>query len=131
MTSLLQTPSRMTCRYCGVSQPVTEFEVCRVFKGVSYRRRQCKKCKQTAQGERRKKLRRWLEEYKTTLFCERCGFDDFRALEFHHTGGKEKDFNIGDMVRLGLSVARIKEEIEKCTILCANCHRIEHYDERQ
>jgi hypothetical protein len=35
------------------------------------------------------------------------------------------------MVRLGLSVARIKEEIEKCTILCANCHRIEHYDERQ
>ena len=61
--------------------------------------------------------------------CARCGFADYRALEFHHHQG-EKDFNVADMIRSGLSTNKIKLEIEKCVVLCSNCHQIEHYKER-
>jgi hypothetical protein len=51
-------------------------------------------------------------------------------LDFHHDGQSEKDFNVADMAGQGLSIKAIQIEIEKCIILCSNCHRIEHYEER-
>ena len=39
-------------------------------------------------------------------------------------------FNIGDAVRDGISLDRIKQEIKKCIVLCANCHAIRHYNMR-
>ncbi len=39
-------------------------------------------------------------------------------------------FNIGDAVRDGISLDRIKKEINKCIVLCANCHAIRHYNMR-
>jgi hypothetical protein len=119
----------ITCRYCAVTQPDQNFEVCLVVNGKAYRRKKCQKCKQAAQTQRRSQIRVCLEEYKRTRQCERCGYRDHRALEFHHREGAGKDFNVADMARLGLSRASIKREIEKCEVLCANCHRIEHYVE--
>jgi hypothetical protein len=63
------------------------------------------------------------------LVCGRCGFADFRALEFHHRQRGEKDSNVSDMVRGAMSLENIRQEISKCIVLCANCHRIEHYEE--
>src|SRR5690349_1986588 len=118
------------CKYCQTEQPDESFEVCRIVRGKVYRRLRCQKCKRVAKNERRARIRRWLDEYKRTLSCERCGFADFRALEFHHHGFREKDFNIADMIGSGLSIAKIRSEIEKCSVLCSNCHQIEHYGER-
>jgi len=39
-------------------------------------------------------------------------------------------FNVADAVRNGLSLDTIKKEIEKCIVLCANCHAIRHYNLR-
>ena len=36
-------------------------------------------------------------------------------------------FNIGDAARLGTSLDRIEKEMQKCIVLCANCHLIRHY----
>jgi hypothetical protein len=72
----------------------------------------------------------WLDNYKRALVCVRCGFADYRALEFHHNQQGQKDFNVADMIRSGLSTNKIKLEIEKCVVLCSNCHQIEHYKER-
>lgn len=41
-----------------------------------------------------------------------------------------KQFNIADAARNGISLDRIKKEIEKCIVLCANCHAIRHYNMR-
>ena len=53
--------------------------------------------------------------------CERCGYDkSSRALEFHHLNPSEKDFGISKV--LTRSVQSLKEEADKCVLLCSNCH---------
>jgi hypothetical protein len=79
---------------------------------------------------RKNRLRAWLDEYKKCLKCERCGFSDFRALQFHHRERDQKEFNIADMAKQGWSVEGLRREMAKCMILCANCHMILHYVER-
>src|SRR5437588_7676917 len=119
-----------TCKYCGLEQPDESFPVCNIIAGKTYRRLQCQNCKQARKNARRKNIRRWLDEYKKRLACERCGFADFRALEFHHTDHSQKDFNVADMLRRGVAIQTIKREIDKCAVLCSNCHQIEHYPNR-
>ncbi len=75
---------------------------------------------------RRQELREWLHKLKRDkLACEQCGEERPPALDFHHP--KEKERGIAEMVSYGYSRASIREEIEKCVVLCANCHRVEHY----
>lgn len=76
--------------------------------------------------ERREEIRSWFKEYKRGLSCEICGENDPRALEFHHVEPlRDAEANrVCDYVCQGYSKKRILEEIDKCLVLCANCHRI-------
>ena len=57
--------------------------------------------------------------------CKKCGYNRcISALEFHHRDPMKKEFRIGGNTR-SLEVQR--EEADKCDLLCANCHREEHY----
>lgn len=80
--------------------------------------------------DRRKKLKQWYLELKKTLSCLRCGFAHPAAIDFHHTDPSTKEFDVPVMVAQGHSKKNIEKEIAKCETLCANCHRIHHYDER-
>ena len=73
-------------------------------------------------------IRSWFWEYKSTLKCSRCFESDPICLEFHHNGTGEKEINVSIMVVNGMSKENIFKEINKCTVLCANCHRKEHRD---
>lgn len=56
--------------------------------------------------------------------CQRCGYNKcIAALDFHHAI-EEKEFNISKYME---TWSIIEKEIEKCVLLCANCHREEHY----
>ena len=75
--------------------------------------------------KRRKKIRQMSIEYKGG-HCEFCGYDRCpEALEFHHLEYPEKDFGISDKWYTR-SWERTKTELEKCLLLCANCHREVH-----
>lgn len=65
---------------------------------------------------------------KLTLKCKLCGESHVSCLQFHHTDKNEKEFSICEMI--SMSKERMKIEIEKCVVLCANCHFKLHYDER-
>ena len=78
----------------------------------------------------RKERREWFQDLKKELKCERCGFADYRALDFHHKDPEQKDLEVSNMVRLRWSKKKILEEISKCMCLCANCHRITHSEEK-
>lgn len=69
------------------------------------------------------RCRRFLTAYKSYFGCQRCAVVDVRVLECHHLGAKVK--NIGDVLSRRWSLRRIVQELLKCEILCANCHRIE------
>jgi len=74
------------------------------------------------------KLRQFLVDYKKCHPCYVCGEVDFRCLEFHHT--EKKDFEISDIVHDGKGIPRVKRELEKCQVVCANCHRKIHWEKK-
>ena len=74
---------------------------------------------------RRKKVRSMAIAYKGGR-CERCGYDRCAdALEFHHRDPDQKDFSISSK-GYTRSWERVKMEMDKCVMLCANCHRELH-----
>ncbi len=73
-------------------------------------------------------IKRWFHELKRDEFdCTDCGEGDPACLEFHHPND-DKTLGVSRMVNDGYSRDRIREEIEKCVPLCANCHARRHYD---
>ncbi len=73
--------------------------------------------------EKRTEYREKLVTYLTGKDCEICGENDIRTLEFDHIRPAEKLFSISQGVRLGYSWSQIENEIKKCRLLCANCHK--------
>lgn len=74
---------------------------------------------------RRAERRAFVDEVKLQTGCERCGYSrSTAALDFHHLG--DKDQTVSRLVLDCRSFDVIREEISKCIVLCANCHREEH-----
>ena len=64
------------------------------------------------------------------VVCEKCGYDKcFAAIEYHHRDPKTKKHRVSRLIDGSPSlpnVLKALKEIEKCAVLCANCHREEH-----
>ena len=71
-------------------------------------------------------IREWFVEYKSHLKCERCPESHHSCLDFHHEDPNEKEITISRAIASRWSKDRIIKEIEKCSVLCANCHRKLH-----
>ena len=76
--------------------------------------------KHLAAGERRNLM--WIRDLLLPARCADCGVGDFVAFDFDHVGAKSGI--VTKMARDGVSLARLQREVEKCEIVCANCHRI-------
>ncbi len=86
----------------------------------------CKICRLEYGYKRRKEIKKRAVQYLGGK-CEKCGFCDLNRTEvfdFHHTDSTLKDFNISKSG--GLSFKKMQPELDKCILLCANCHRTEH-----
>lgn len=78
-----------------------------------------------AVAKRRKKVREMAVAYKGGS-CNRCGYNKcLEALEFHHLEPAHKDFAISQRGH-SRSWERVRKELDKCVMLCANCHREIH-----
>lgn len=70
----------------------------------------------------RQRNRDWVREYLRTHPCVDCGEDDPVCLDFDHIGDN-KVLDVALLVQRAYSLKRIQEEIAKCNVRCANCHR--------
>lgn len=85
----------------------------------------CVKCQSENVQRRRTKLKQIAVEYMGGK-CHHCGYSKcVAALEFHHKDSTQKDFGIASKGRT-MSEEKMKVELDKCVMLCANCHREEH-----
>ena len=85
-----------------------------------------------ARVARNKKANRtWFSTFKRTLKCTNCGENHPATLDFHHVIHQKDNKKVNELVSDGHARARILQEIEKCVVLCSNCHRIWHHDERE
>lgn len=74
---------------------------------------------------RRYRIKDLLVEYKGSK-CQICGYNKcLSALEFHHLDPNEKDFNISSNMKYA-NLEKLKKEVDKCILVCANCHREIH-----
>ena len=83
-----------------------------------------------ANAAHRKKKRQAFQDWKATLSCSQCGFSHVAALDFHHTDDGTKEGIVSELVRMG-RFKKAKTEAEKCIVLCANCHRVHHFEEKK
>lgn len=83
--------------------------------------------KKIEQGQK-KHYRRQLADIKESAGCFDCGIKDPIVLDFDHI--RDKKYNVSQMIRDGFSWKAILKEIEKCEVVCANCHRIRTHKRR-
>lgn len=80
---------------------------------------------------RKKELVSWFRELKRNLKCERCSENHLGTLDCHHKEKRNKIGSLSDLItQRGFSKKRLLEELQKCIILCSNCHRKEHWEEK-
>lgn len=76
----------------------------------------------------RKQAQQFIIEYLLTHPCVDCGENNILFLDFDHLGNKTK--GVCDMAKNGYSLDKIKAEINKCQVLCRNCHSFKTHKER-
>lgn len=75
---------------------------------------------------RRAERREWVDERKAMEGCEECGKTDPEVLDFHHRESEQKREKVSQLVINEASTERIRTEVDRCDVLCANCHRGRH-----
>lgn len=116
------------CSKCKRELPVTHYHKNGFnSEGKQKYRGYCKDCANSLEKQRYLNKKNFVNSQKTK--CEKCGEDRFYTLDFHHRDKQEKEFTIGQFKRGSFEV--IQSEIDKCVILCSNCHREFHYLEAQ
>lgn len=74
----------------------------------------------------RLKLRDWFKLIMNQYSCIACGEDARECLDLHHIDPTLKHDDVSKLLAEKRSKSRIVAEIEKCTVLCSNCHRKHH-----
>ena len=116
------TDTEKTCSMCHLLKPTSEF-----YWAEKEQRhyRYCKQCSTAYDKNKVKQFKQLCLDYLGGK-CTKCGYNKCNAaLDFHHLDPTKKEFPIPRKKQLTLTQP-IKDELDKCTILCANCHREHH-----
>lgn len=109
------------CPKCSTNKDATEFYIRRNGTELSS---YCKLCTNNQTLERQRQLKKQAVQYKGGK-CIICNYSKYLgALEFHHLDPNEKDFSLGNCKLT--SFEKVRFELDKCVLLCANCHREVH-----
>ena len=83
-----------------------------------------------------KNYNKWVNFLKELGYnkCSKCGYNKcFAALDFHHINGNSKENTISQLISCAFTEKRkqlLLKELDKCIVLCANCHRELHWRDK-
>lgn len=120
-------PAESPMKYCHRCQETKSLDLFYSRRGKSQPSSYCKLCMNAQAIDRQRALKLRCIAYKGGK-CQRCGFNEHpAALEFHHNDRSKKEFAIAEITKTNFDKnPEIKLELDKCSLLCANCHRIVH-----
>ena len=113
------------CTKCGRVLPITEFNWRNKAKGT--RRSECKYCHSDYMKQKYQEKKNIVQEIKSSCSCAKCGESRGYVLDFHHINPSEKDNTVARLTSNNYKLEKVYDEIKKCVVLCANCHREFHY----
>lgn len=117
------------CSKCGEEKEESEFNM-----HVRKLRNSCKDCDHAAckitRDIYREAKRKFVRDYKTSNGCASCGDKRPYVLDFHHIDPSTKTGEVSALITSGSNMKRLVLEIDKCIVLCSNCHRELHHYER-
>lgn len=126
------------CNICKIEKAVDQFSF--KHKPTNKRQSHCKLCQNVRSKkhyeankvdyidratDRKKDISNYLQNLKKSLSCSKCDESHSACLEFHHINPSTKLGTVASFVTFG-SIKKLQEEIDKCIVLCANCHRKLH-----
>ena len=115
------------CKKCSVCQEwisLTNY----YYSKLGYPGSACKTCQNNRTGKLARDIKQKAVNYKGGS-CEDCsGIFAACIYDFHHIDPSEKDFQISGQGIRRLSWEKIQVELDKCALLCSNCHRLRHYN---
>lgn len=127
------------CEHTNVFTEYNKEKICilckKPFIANNYKRVYCYDCAPSGLDAadllryKKRALKHQLIEYKGGK-CEKCGYNKCEgALQFHHRDPKQKEFALSqiNLNDTNFSIEKVYQEIDKCDLLCANCHAEEHY----
>lgn len=117
------------CTKCGVEKSITEFHYRNREKGTL--RSECKVCHNDYVKGKYQERKNVVQEIKTKQKCQKCGDARPYVLDFHHTDPSVKHDTVARLTANNSAMDRVRAEIDKCIVLCANCHREFHEFEKQ
>lgn len=130
------------CPKCGVSKPFGEFNknrakqdglqvICRPCSKIQNRHYYLlgsgKESRKRSRDRNRRKCQEIVMDLVKRSSCADCGTTDHRVFEFDHRDAAQKSGNISNLVAGGQRL-KLLEEIKKCDIVCASCHRIRTFE---
>jgi hypothetical protein len=125
------------CSFCKNELPLNLENFAKKNNGFQWHCRKCQKEYRKKHYEENKqkyidkakrithKNKEWFAELKSNKKCLVCSESHPSCLEFHHKNPLEKEGNLAEMIGHS-SRNKVLEEIEKCILVCANCHRKIH-----
>lgn len=122
----ISTTQNKICPICNEIKLLSSFNKC--SKAADGSSGYCKSCVNNQNERRRIKNFNRAQQIKTNSGCIHCGEIRPYLLMFHHPNPSQKSFGIGS--RMGNNWNKILLEIQKCQILCHNCHAATHWRKR-
>lgn len=117
------------CTKCGKELPITDYNWRDKAKGT--RRSECKYCHSKYMKAKYQEKKETVSQIKEQCKCAKCGESRPYCLDFHHKDPSQKDNTIARLTSNTYALSAVFAEIEKCEVLCSNCHREFHYLEER